>query len=46
MKSGERLQVTFTDSCAGYDMAIIGRDHVTAQAVSVSLADVSEIDFP
>lgn len=46
MKTGERLQVSFTDSCAGYDIAVIGRDHVTAQPVSVSLANVSEIVFP
>jgi len=46
MKSGERLQVSFTDSCAGYEMAIIGRDHVTAQPVSLSLANVSEVVFP
>ncbi|HEV7922620.1 MAG TPA: carboxypeptidase regulatory-like domain-containing protein [Thermoanaerobaculia bacterium] len=46
MKSGERLQASFTDSCAGYEMAVIGRDHGTAQPVSVSLANVSEIVFP
>ncbi|HKO58538.1 MAG TPA: carboxypeptidase regulatory-like domain-containing protein [Thermoanaerobaculia bacterium] len=46
MKSGERLQASFTDSCAGYEMAIIGRDHVTAQPVSISLANISEIVFP
>jgi hypothetical protein len=46
MKSGERLQASFTDSCAGYEIAVIGRDHVTAQPVSVSLANVSEIVFP
>jgi hypothetical protein len=46
MKTGERLQVSFTDSCAGYDMIVVGKDHVTAQPVSVSLANVSEIVFP
>jgi len=46
MKSGERLQVTFSDSCAGYDMIVVGRNHVTAQPVSLNLATVSEILFP
>lgn len=46
MKTGDRLQAYFTDSCAGYDIALIARDHVTALPVNMSFTTISEIVFP
>jgi len=46
MKNGDRVEAFFSDSCAGYDIALIARDHVTAQPVSISFTTISEIAFP
>jgi len=46
MKNGDRLEAYFSDSCAGYDIAIVARDHVTALPVNISFTTISEIVFP
>jgi len=46
MKSGESARVTFTDSCFGYDIDFVGRDHDSAQYVYLNFKDVALIVFP
>jgi hypothetical protein len=46
MKSGEKDEAFFVDSCFGYTMEIIGLDNVTAKIVDLKLADVAEVVFP
>jgi hypothetical protein len=46
MKSGESAKVTFADSCFGYDIDFVGRDHDSAQYVYFNFKDVALIVFP
>lgn len=46
MKSGESAKVTFTDSCFGYDIDFVGRDHDSAQYVYFNFKDIAQIVFP
>lgn len=46
LRSGETLPLYFTDSCLGYSMDFIGRDHVSGDYVYVKFSDVAEIIFP
>ena len=46
LKTGETLPLYFTDSCQGYTVDFIGRDHVTGDFVFAKFTDVAEIVFP
>ena len=46
MKSGDAAKVTFADSCFGYDIDFVGRDHDSAQYVYFNFKDVALITFP
>jgi hypothetical protein len=46
LKSGESTPLYFTDSCLGYTVDFIGRDHVTGNYVYTKFTDVAEIVFP
>jgi hypothetical protein len=46
LKSGETTPLYFTDSCLGYMIDFIGRDHVSANFVYTKFVDVAEIIFP
>jgi hypothetical protein len=46
MKSGESAKVTFADSCFGYDIDFVGRDHDSAQYVYFNFRDVALVVFP
>ena len=46
MKSGETARVTFADSCFGYDIDFVGRDHESAQYVYFNFKDIALITFP
>ena len=46
LKSGERIPVYLIDSCVGYQMEFLGRDHTTAEWRYVKFTDVAEIVFP
>jgi hypothetical protein len=46
MKSGESARVTFADSCFGYDIDFVGRDHESAQYVYFNFKDIALIVFP
>jgi hypothetical protein len=46
MKSGDSAKVTFADSCFGYDIDFVGRDHESAQYVYFNFKDVALITFP
>ncbi|HEY2322334.1 MAG TPA: hypothetical protein VGJ82_05650 [Thermoanaerobaculia bacterium] len=40
------IQVAFSDSCFGYDIDFVGRDHESAQYVYLNFKDVALITFP
>ena len=46
LKSGETMPLYFTDSCQGYTIDFIGRDHTTGDFVFAKFTDVAEIIFP
>jgi hypothetical protein len=46
MKNGDAEKVTFADSCFGYDIDFVGRDHESAQYVYFNFKDVALITFP
>jgi len=46
LKSGEKSQVYFNDSCFGSDLYFIGRERSTGQWMYLSFANIAEIDFP
>jgi hypothetical protein len=46
LKSGEKTDVFFVDSCQGYSSDIIARDHVTGKFEYISFEDITELVFP
>lgn len=44
--TGLAIPVTFADSCFGYDIDFVGRDHESAQYVYLNFKDISLITFP
>jgi hypothetical protein len=40
------IQVAFADSCFGYDMDFVGRDHESAQYLYFNFKDIALITFP
>lgn len=46
LKGGETTPLYFTDSCLGYTVDFIGRDHVSGDYVYTKFTDVAEIVFP
>ena len=46
LRTGESLPLYFSDSCLGYSMDFIGRDHVTGDYVYTKFSEVAEIIFP
>jgi len=46
LKSGEKTQVYFNDSCFGNEVDFLGRERSTGQFVFYNFANVAEIDFP
>lgn len=46
LKSGETTPLYFTDSCLGYSIDFIGRDHVKGDTVYTKFINVAEIVFP
>ena len=45
MKSGEKMQVYFNDSCNGSEVDFIGRERSTGQFVFTNFLNIAEIDF-
>ncbi|MCU1245816.1 MAG: hypothetical protein JWN02_1726, partial [Acidobacteria bacterium] len=43
MKSGETFDVAFADSCFGYDVTLVGREHDNAQYQYLKFTEISEI---
>ena len=46
LKSGETTPLFFVDSCNGYAIDFIGRDHVSGNFVYSKFTDIAEITFP
>jgi hypothetical protein len=46
LRTGETTDVFFIDSCPGYEVDFIGRNHVTGQFNYLKFTDISEIVFP
>lgn len=46
LRTGESLPLYFTDSCLGYSIDFIGRDHVSGDYAYMKFSDVAEIIFP
>jgi len=46
LRDGTTRDATFVDSCYGYTVDLIGRDHVTGDGVFVPFGEVLEINFP
>lgn len=46
LKSGETTDVFFADSCFGYEVDFIGRDHFGGDFVFLKFNDIAEIVFP
>lgn len=46
LKDGSKTQVYFVDSCFGFQVNFLGRDHVSGQFVYLDFKDVAEIVFP
>jgi hypothetical protein len=46
LKSGETTPLYFVDSCLGYSIDFIGRDHVKGDVVYTKFINVAEIVFP
>jgi hypothetical protein len=45
MKSGERTQAFFNDSCFGTEVDFIGRERSTGQYLYLRFTDIAELDF-
>lgn len=46
LKNGSKSDAFFEDSCVGYPIDFIGRDHATGQFVYLRFTDIAEIVFP
>ena len=46
LKSGETTNLYFADSCAGYGIDFIGRNHASGAVMYFKFSDVAEIVFP
>jgi hypothetical protein len=46
LRSGEKAQVFFTDSCFGYDVTIGGRERDSAQFVYLKFNEIASVEFP
>ncbi len=46
LRDGTLQDATFLDSCYGYSVDLIARDHATGEYMFVPFAEVSEISFP
>ncbi|HJQ36219.1 MAG TPA: carboxypeptidase-like regulatory domain-containing protein [Thermoanaerobaculia bacterium] len=46
LRDGTLNDATFVDSCFGYTVDVIARNHSTGEYVYVPFSEVSEIDFP
>lgn len=46
LKSGEATDVHFVDTCQGYAVDLIGRNHVTGKYEYMRFTDVAEVVFP
>lgn len=46
LKTGEATALYFIDSCAGYTVDFIARDHVTGRVVYTKFSNIAEIIFP
>jgi hypothetical protein len=46
LKTGEATALYFSDSCLGYTVDFIARDHVTGRVVYTKFANIAEIIFP
>lgn len=46
LRSGENTDVYFIDSCPGYEVDFIGRNHATGQFNYLKFTDITEIVFP
>ncbi len=46
LKNGETTALFFTDSCSGYTVDFIARDHVTGRVVYTKFSNIAEIIFP
>lgn len=44
--TGLAIPVTFADSCFGYDIDFVGRDHESAQYLYLNFKDIALITFP
>jgi hypothetical protein len=45
-KNGEADDMTFKDSCDGYNVDFLGHDHTTGDSVFYKFTDIAEITFP
>ena len=46
LRNGQNFDATFTDSCEGFNIDFIGRDHATGKYVYIHFTDISEVVFP
>lgn len=46
LRTGQTSEVFFADSCVGYEVDFIGRDHVSGQFVFLKFNEIAEITFP
>ena len=46
LRTGERVEAVFNDSCYGYAMEVVGLNQVTANLVDLKLTEVAEVVFP
>jgi len=46
MKSGDQTDVFFTDTCFGYEVDLVGRNHLAGDFVYLKFNDIAEIVFP
>jgi len=46
LRSGETGDVTFTDSCPGYVVDLLGRNHTSGDQLFLKLSEVAEVVFP
>lgn len=46
LRSGQVSDLTFKDSCDGYTIDLIGKEHVSGTTLFVKFSDVAEVIFP
>jgi hypothetical protein len=46
MKTGEKSQVFFSDSCFGYDVILNGRERDTALFLYLNFSNIASVEFP